>query len=87
MWRTGLLHRLRDYVVSDQIYGLILSSLVDRLTKIILNRHVSRSLHIIADFTYDYILETALFLICIKEIPDLISSQLSIYAHYSLLKF
>ena len=80
VWHAGLLHRLKSYGSSSQIFGLISSFLSNRQLQVVLD---GKSLHkypVNAAVRQGSILGPALFLLYINDLPDEVIYNIAIYA-------
>ena len=64
-WHTGLLHLLKSYGISSQIFGLILSFLSNRWLRVILDEKSSQECPVIAGVPKGFILRLIPFLLYI----------------------
>ena len=87
VWHAGLLHKLKSYGISGQIFGLISSLLSNRLLRVVLVGTCSQEYPIDAGVPQGSILGPTLFLLYINDLPDDIICNIAIYAddttHYS----
>ena len=78
VWHTGLLHRLKSYRISGQIFGLI-SSFLRRL-QVILNGKSAQEYPVNVGVPEGSILGPTLFLLYINNLPDDVICNIAIYA-------
>ena len=74
---TSLLHKLRHYGISDQIFGLISSSYSNRLLWVVLHGNYSQDYPGNAGVPQDLILASTFFLLYINDPPDDVTSKIS----------
>ena len=84
VWHAGLLHKLKSYGISGQIFGLISSFLSNRWLQVVLDGKSSQEYLINAGVPQDSTLGPSLFLLYINEIPDDICN-IAIYANDTIL--
>ena len=80
VWHVGLLHKLRSYGFSGQIFGLISSFLSNRRLQMVLDRKSSLEYPVHAGVPQGSILGPALFLQYINDLPDDVICNIAIYA-------
>ena len=80
VWRAGLLHRLKSYGISDQIFGLFSSFLSYRRLRVVLNGKFSHEYPVNAGVPQGSILGPTLFLLYISDRPDDVIYDVAIYA-------
>ena len=80
VWHAGLLHKLKSYGISGQIFGLIFSFLSNRRFRVILDGKSSQEYAVNAGLPQGFILGPTLFLPYINERPDDIICNAAIYA-------
>ena len=87
VWHAGLLHKLRSYGISGQIFGLISSFLSNRRLQVVLDGKSSQEYPVNAGVPQGSILGPTLFLLYINNLPDDVICNIAIYAddttHYS----
>ena len=79
VWHAGLLHKLKSYGISGQIFGLISSFLSNRRLQVVLDGKSSEEYLVNAGVPQRSILGPTLFLLYINDLPD-ISCNIAIYA-------
>ena len=79
VWHAGLLHKLKPYGISGQIFSLISSFLSNRQLQVVLDRKSSQEYPVNAGVPQGSILGHTLFLLYINDIPDVIC-KIAIYA-------
>ena len=80
VWHTGLLHKLKSYGISGQIFGLISSFLSNRRLRVVLDGKSSQEYPVNAGFPQGSILGRTLFLLYINDLPDDVICDIAIYA-------
>ena len=80
VWHTGLLHELRSYGISSQIFGLISSFLGNKRLRVVLDGKSSQEYPINAGVSQGSILGPTLFLLCINDFPDDVICNIVVYA-------
>ena len=89
VWHAGLLHKLKSYGISGQIFSLISSFLSNRRFRVVLDGKSSQEYPLNAGVPQGSILGPTLFLLYINHLPDDIICDIAIYADdttlYSLL--
>ena len=79
VWHAGLLHKLKSYGISGQIFGLI-SSFSNRQLQVVLNGKSSQEYPVNAGVPQGSILGPTLFLLYINDLPDDVICNIAIYA-------
>ena len=80
VWHAGLLHKLKSYGISGQIFGLISSFLSNRWLRVILDGKSSQEYPVNAGVPQGSILGPTLFLLYINDLPDDVICNIAIYA-------
>ena len=80
VWHAGLLHKLKSYGISGQIFGLISSFLSNRRLRVVLDGKSSQEYPVNAGVPQDSILGPTLFLLYINDLPDDVICDIAIYA-------
>ena len=80
VWHAGLLHKLKSYGISGQIFGLISSFLSNRRLRVILDGKSSQEYPVNAGVPQGSILGPKLFLLYINDLPDDVICNIAIYA-------
>ena len=80
VWHAGLLHKLKSYGISGQIFGLISSFPSNRRLRVFLDGKSSQEYLINAGVPQGSILGPTLFLLYINVLPDDVICNISIYA-------
>ena len=80
VWHTGLLHKLKSYGISGQIFGLSSSFLSNRRLRVVLDGKSSQEHPVNAGVPQGSILGPTLFLLYINDLPDDVICDISIYA-------
>ena len=80
VWHAGLLHKLRSYGISGQIFGLISSFLSNRWLQVVLDGKSSQEYPVNAGVSQGSILSPTLFLLYINDLPDDVIRNIAIYA-------
>ena len=81
VWHAGLLHKLKSYGISGQIFGLIFSFLSNRRLRVVLDGKSSQEYPVNAGVPQGSILGPTLFLLYINDLPDDLISNIAIYAN------
>ena len=79
-WHAGLLHKLKSYGISGQIFGLISSFLSNRRLRFVLGGKSSEEYQVNAGVSQGSILGPTLFLLYINDLPDDVFCNIAIYA-------
>ena len=80
VWYAGLLHKLKSYGISGQIFGLISSFLSNRQLRVVLDGKSSQEYPVNAGVPQGSILGPTLFLLYINDFPDDVICDIAIYA-------
>ena len=80
VWHDGLLHKLKSYGISGQIFGLISSFLSNRRLRVVLDGKSSQEYPVNAGVPQGSILGPTLFLPYINDLPDDVICDIAIYA-------
>ena len=79
VWHAGLLHKLKSYGISGQIFGLIFSFLSNRQLQVVLDGKSSQEYPVNAGLPQGSILGPTLFLLYINDLPDDVICNIAIY--------
>ena len=85
VWHAGLLHKLKSYGISGQIFGLISSFLSNRQLRVVLDGKFSQEYPVNAGVPQGSILGHKLFLLYINDLRDDVVCDIAIYADDTLL--
>ena len=80
VWHAGLLHKLKSYGISVQIFGLISSFLSSMWLRVVLDGKSSQEYPVNAGVPQGSILGPTLFLLYINDLPDDVICDIAIYA-------
>ena len=80
VWYAGLLHKLKSYGISGQIFGLISSFLSNKRLRMVLDGKSSQEYSVNAGVPQGSILGPTLFLLYIKYLPDDVICNIAIDA-------
>ena len=80
VWHAGLLHKLKSYGISVQIFGLISSFLSNRRLQVVLDGKSSQEYPVTAGVPQGSILGPTLFLLYMNDLPDDVICNIAIYA-------
>ena len=80
VWHAGLLHKLKLYGISGQIFGLISSFLSNRWLQVVLDGKSSQEYPLNSGALQDSILGPTLFLLYINDLPNDVICNIAIYA-------
>ena len=80
VWHAGLLHKLKSYGISGQIFGLICSFLSNKWLRVVLDGKSSQEYPVNAGVPQRSILGPTLFLLYINDLPDDVICNIAIYA-------
>ena len=87
VWHAGLLHKLKSYGISGQIFGLMSSFLSNRQLQVVLDGKSSQEYPVNAGVPQGSILGPTLFLLYIIDLPDDVICNIAIYADNTTLYF
>ena len=85
VWYDGLLHKLKSYGISDQIFGLISCFLRNRQLRVVLDGTSSEKYPVNVGVPQGSTLGTTPFLLYINDLPDDVIYDIAIYANYTTL--
>ena len=80
VWHAGLLHKLKSYGISGQIFGLISSFLSNRRLRVVLDGKSSHEYPINVGVPQGSILRPTLFFLYINDLPDDVVCNIAISA-------
>ena len=80
VWHAGLLHKLKSYGISGQIFGLISSLLSNSWLRVVMDGKSSQEHPVNAGVPQGSILGPTLFLLYINDLPDDVICNIAIYA-------
>ena len=80
VWHAGLLHKLKFYVISGQIFGLISSFLRNRRLRPVLDGKSSQKYPVNVGVHQGSVLGPTLFLLYINDLRDDVICDIAIYA-------
>ena len=80
VWHAGLLHKLKSYGISGQVFGLISSFLSNRRLPVVLDGKSPQEYLVNAGIPQGSIHGPALFLLYINHLPDDVICDIAIYA-------
>ena len=80
VWHAGLLHKLKFYVISGQIFGLISSFLRNRRLRAVLDGKSSQKYPVNVGVHQGSVLGPTLFLLYINDLRDDVICDIAIYA-------
>ena len=80
VWHAGLLHKLKSYGISGQIFDLISSFLSNRQLRVVLDGKSSQEYQVNAGVHQGSILGPTLFLLYTNDFPDDVICNIAIYA-------
>ena len=87
VWHADLLHKLKSYGISGQIFGIISSFQNTRQLRVVLDETSSEEYLVNAGVPQGSILGPALFLLYINDLPDDVICNIGIYADGTTLYF
>ena len=80
VWHGGLLHKLKSYGISSQIFGLISSFLSNRRLQVVLDGKSSQEYPVNVGVPQVSVLGPTLFLLYINDLPDDVICDIAIFA-------
>ena len=80
VWHAGLLHKLKSYGISGQIFSHFSSFLSNRQLRVVLDRKSSQEYPVNAGVPQGSILGPKFFLLYINDLPDDVICNIAIYA-------
>ena len=80
VWHAGLLHKLKSYGISGQIFGLVSSFLSNRRLRMVLDGKSSQEYPVNAGVPQGSILGPTLFLLYVNDLPDDFICHIAIFA-------
>ena len=80
VWHADLLHKLKSYGISGQIFGLISSFLSNRRLRVVLDGKSSQEYPVNAGVSQGSILGPTVFLLYNNDLPDDVICNIAIYA-------
>ena len=80
VWHAGLLHKLKSYGISGQIFGLISSFVSNRQLQVVLDGKSSQEYPVNVGVPQGSILGPTLFLLYINDLPDDVICDIAVYA-------
>ena len=81
VWHAGLLHKLKSYGISGQMFDLISSFLSNRHLRVVLDGKSSQEYPVNAEVPQRSILGPALFLLYTNDLPDDVICNIAINAN------
>ena len=85
VWHAGLLHKLKSYGISDQVFGLVSSFLSNRQLQVVLDGKSSQEYLVKAGVPQGSILGPTLFFLDINDLPDDVICNIAICADMIIL--
>ena len=80
VWHAGLLHTLKPYRISGQVFGLTSPFLSKRRLRVVLDRKSSQEYPFNAGVSQGSILSPTFFLLYINDLPENVICDIGIYA-------
>ena len=80
VWHVCLLHKLKSYGISGQMFGFISSFVSNRQLRVLLDRKSSQKYPVNTGVPQGSIFGPTLFLLYINDLPDNIIYNIAIYA-------
>ena len=80
VWHAALLHKLKSYGISGQIFSLISSFLSNRRLRVVLDGKSSQEYPVNAGVPQGFILGPTLFLLYINDLSDDVICDIAVYA-------
>ena len=80
VWHAGLLHKLKSYRISGQIFGCISSFLSNQQLQVVLDGKSSQEYPVNDGIFQTSILVPTLFLLYINDLPNDVICDIAVYA-------
>ena len=80
VWHAALLHKLKSYGISSQMFGLLSSFLSNKQLRMVLDGSSSQEYPVNSGVLQGSILGPTLFLLYVNDLPDDIICDIAIYA-------
>ena len=80
VWHAGLLHKLKSYGISGQIFALISSFLSNRRLSVVLDGKSLQEYPVNVGVPQGSILGPTIFLLYINDLPDDVTCNIAVYA-------
>ena len=87
VWHAGLLHKLKSYGISGQIFSFISSLLSNRWVRVVLDENFSQEYPVNAGVPQGSILASTRLLLYINDLPDEVICNIAISADDLYSKF
>ena len=87
VWHAGLLHKLKSYGISGQIFDLISSFLNNRQLWVVPDGKSSQEYPVNGGVPLGFILGLTLFLLYINDLPDDVICNIAVYADHATLHY